>query len=46
MVLKRYYDNKVEILQRRRDKNVSFKDFYSRLKALEEKFIKNNSENN
>ena len=41
-VLKRYYDNKASILQKRQDKYACFKDLDNRLKALEEKFLGNN----
>ena len=36
--LKRYYDNKDGILQKRRDTYARSKDMYIRLKELEEKF--------
>ena len=36
-VLKRFYDNKVKILQQRWDKYACFKDLDNRLKALEQK---------
>ena len=43
-VLKRYYSNRDDILQKRQDKYACFKDLDNRLKALEEKVIINNSE--
>ena len=45
-VLKRYYDNKYRILQKRGDKYARFEDLDNRLKALEEKITKNDSEKN
>ena len=44
-VLKRYYNKKNDILQKIRDKNAHFNDLDYRLKALEEKFTINHSEN-
>ena len=35
-VMKRYYENKNEILQKRRNKYAHFKDLDNRIKALEE----------
>ena len=45
MVLKRYYGNKDRILQKQRDTYARYKDLDKRLKALEEKIILNDSEN-
>ena len=42
-VLKRYYDNKDGILQKRRDKYARFKDLDNRLKALKEKLSVNSN---
>ena len=44
--LKCYHSNKEELIQQRRDKCARFKDSESRLKALEEQFTRNGSENN
>ena len=38
-VLQRYFYNKVEILQKRRNENARFKDLDNRLKELEEKLF-------
>ena len=43
-VLKRYHKNKDDISQKHRDKYARFTDLDNRLKALEEKFAKNDSE--
>ena len=43
-ILKRYYNNKDDMIQKRRDKYACFKDLDNRLKPLEKKFAKNDSE--
>ena len=45
-VLKRYYIKEDNILQNCRDKFARFTDLVNRLKALEEKFMMNDSEIN
>ena len=42
-ILKRYYNNRDMILQKRRNKQARFKDLDNRLIALEEKLSVNNS---